>query len=159
MQKTKIATLVWVGLVAAPIGWSISRLIQDYSHELPPVPVLFPVLVALLAAVLFVGAYEVRGWVRERRHDRHLGPLRVARLLALAKAVELFGAAVAGAYVGLAILAMDHFSVPMGRDRFLMAGTVVGASALATVAAVVLERACVVPADDDEPRIEGNSED
>jgi hypothetical protein len=151
MQKTKIPTLIWVGLIAAPIGWSISRLVLDASAALPPVPVVLPVMVILLAALLFAAAREVQGWIRERRHDRHIGPLRVARLLALAKAAEYFGAAVAGAYVGLAVLATDHLAVPMGRDRLLMSGLVIGSATLATVAAVILERACLDPPEDDHP--------
>ncbi|NED98738.1 DUF3180 domain-containing protein [Phytoactinopolyspora halotolerans] len=159
MQKTKIATLVWVALLAAPIGWSISRVIQDSTRELPPVPVVLPVLLALLAAFLFFAAREIKAWIRERRHDRHIGPLRVARTLALAKAAEFFGAALTGAYLGLATLAIDHLTVPMGRDRLLMAGLVVGAGTLATVAAVVLERACIVPPGDDEHARDAARED
>ncbi|NED95413.1 DUF3180 family protein [Phytoactinopolyspora alkaliphila] len=151
MQKTKIPTLIWVGLIAAPIGWSISRLLLDASGTLPPVPVVLPVMVFLLAALLFAAAREVRGWIQERRHDRHIGPLRVARLLALAKAAEYFGAAAAGAYVGLAVLATDHLEVPMGRDRLVMSGLVIAFATLASGAAVALERACVVPPEDDQP--------
>lgn len=150
MQKTKLATLLWICLIAAPIGWSISRLIHNATGTLPPIPLLLPAFIVVLAVIMLAGAREVRGWIHERRHDRHIGPLRVARLLALAKAAEFFGAAVIGGYVGLGVLAMDHLASSMGRGGLLRAGIVAAAAVLATVAAVVLERACLVPPDDEE---------
>jgi hypothetical protein len=154
MQKTKISTLGWVGLIAAPIGWSVSRLVLDRTGALPLVPVVLLIFVLILAGMMFAGARAIRGWIEERRHDRYLGPLRVARVLALAKATEFFGAALAGGYVGLSVLSIDHLASPMGRDALLRAGLMTGAAVLVTAAAVVLERACLVPPDDEtqEPR-------
>lgn len=151
MQKTKLTTLLWVALFTAPIGWSISRLILNASGELPPIPVLLPIFIAVLAVLMFAGAREVRAWIRERRHDRHIGPLRVARLLALAKAAEFFGSAVIGGYLGLAVLAVDHLASEMGRGGLLRAAAVAAAALVATVAAVLLERACLVPPDEEQP--------
>jgi hypothetical protein len=154
MQKTRIATLAWTSLIAIPIGWSIGRLVHNATAELLPIPALLPAFLVLFAAAMFAGARAVRGWIRERRHDRHLGPLQVARILALAKAAEYFGAVIVGAYVGIAGIAIDHLAVPMGREGLLMAGLVAVAGALATVAAVVLERSCLVPPSDEDPQNE-----
>ena len=79
-----VSTLLWVALAAIPVGWSIGRVVDAVSNTLPPVPIL-PLLLAFLALLLFVGAYAVRGWVQERRYDRRLDALRIARLLALGK--------------------------------------------------------------------------
>lgn len=154
MQQTKLGTLVWVGLIAVPVGWSISRIFDEVGDVLPPVPWALPVLLVFLAIILFAGARAVSGWIHERRFDARLDPLRVARFLVLAKAAELFGAALAGAYFGLGLLALGSLAVPMGRNRTVLAACVVVAAIVLTVAAVRLERACVAPPpsdDDDRP--------
>lgn len=153
MQKTKLGTLVWVALVAVPVGWSISRLVDAGSGALPPVPWVLPLLLLFLGIALFAGARAVREWITERRFDRRIDPLRVARSVALAKATEYFGAMVAGAYAGLAVLAMSMLNVPMGRNRLILSAAVVACAVVMTVAAVRLERACEVPPPSDE---EGN---
>lgn len=150
MQKTKISSLIWVALVAVPIGWSVSRLVQAGSGALPPVPWILPLLLLFLAVALFAGARAVRQWITERRFDRRLDALRVARALALAKATEYFGAVVAGGYAGLGVLALAYLEVPMGRERAILAAVVVASAVVLTVAAVRLERACEAPPIDDD---------
>lgn len=150
MQKTRIATLVWTSLIAAPIGWSLGLVVHDATGLLPPIPLLLPLFLVVLSALMLAGARAVRGWIDHRRYDRHMGPLRVARMLALAKAAEFFGAAITGVYVGVAVLSMDHLAAPMGRDALWRSGFVIIGAVIATVAAVILERACLVPPSDDE---------
>lgn len=148
MQKTKVASLVWVALFAAPVGWLISRAIDAWSGALPPVPWVLPPLLLFLAIGLFAGARVVRQWIAERRFDRRLDPLRVARALALAKASEYFGALAAGVYAGLGLLAMTMLDSPMGRERSILAALVIGCAIVLSVGGVRLERACLVPPSD-----------
>ncbi len=148
MQKTRVGSLIWAGLIAAPIGWSISRLIDEWSQALPPIPVVLPLLVLFLAIGLFAGARAVRQWVTDRRFDRRIDPLRVARALALAKACEYFGAVVVGAYAGLGILAITMLNSPMGRERSVLSAVVIVCAIVMTIAATRLERACLVPPND-----------
>lgn len=155
MRPTRIGTLVWVALAAAPVGWSVGRVVDAASGTLPPVPWILPLLLVFLSALLFVGAYAVRGWVEERRYDRRLDALRVARLLALAKAAALFGALAVGAYLGLAVLALGSLSVPVGRNRAVLSALVVVAAVVVVVAALRLERACLVPPDEDTDETSG----
>jgi len=150
MRPTRVGTLVWIGLAAAPVGWSVGQVVDALSDALPPVPWILPLLLAFLAVVLFLGARAVRGWIEERRFDGRLDALRIARLLALSKAAAVFGAAVAGGYVGLGVLALGSFSVPAGRNRALLSGLVAIAAVVVVVAALRLERACLVPPDDEE---------
>ncbi|MGH8774280.1 MAG: DUF3180 family protein [Jiangellaceae bacterium] len=151
MRPTRIGTLVWVALAAAPVGWSVGRIVEAVSDALPPVPWVLPLLLAFLAAVLFVGARVVRGWVEDRRYDGRMDALRAARLLALGKAAAVFGAGVAGAYVGLGVLALDLLSGSAGRDRAILCGLVAVAAVVVSVAAIRLERACQVPPSDEDP--------
>jgi hypothetical protein len=105
---------------------------------------------AFLAVVLFVGARTVRGWIEERRYDGRMDALRAARLLALAKAAAVFGAAVAGAYLGLGVLALDSLAVPAGRNRVVLSGLVAVVAIVVVVAGIRLERACQVPPGDED---------
>lgn len=150
MRPTRVSTLVWIGLAAAPVGWSVGRVVDAVSDALPPVPWILPLLLAFLAVVLFLGARAVRGWIEERRFDGRLDALRIARLLALAKAAAVFGAAVAGGYVGLGVLALNSLSVPAGRNRAVLSGLVAVAAVVVVVAALRLERAGMVPPEDEE---------
>lgn len=145
MQQTKITTLLWVALIAAPIGWTISSIVDSATYALPPVPMVVPILLAFLAILLELGGRAAGAWVRERRFDEQLDALRVARILVIAKATAAFGAAVVGGYLGLGLLALGSLDVPMGRNRALMSGLVIIAAVLAVVAAIRCERACQVP--------------
>jgi hypothetical protein len=149
VRPTRVSTLLWVALAAVPVGWVVSRVIDAVSGTLPPVPWILPLLLVFLAVLLFLGASAVRGWVQERRYDRRLDALRVARLLALSKAAAVFGALVVGAYLGVAVLALGSLSVPVGRNRAVLAALVVIAGVVVVVAALRLERACLVPPDED----------
>lgn len=150
MRPTRVSTLVWIGLAAAPVGWSVGRIVDAVSNALPPVPWILPLLLVLLAAVLFVGARAVRGWIEERKYDGRMDALGVARLLALAKAGAVFGAAVAGGYIGLGVLALESLAVPAGRNRVILSAAVAVMAVVVAVAAVRLERACQVPPGDEE---------
>jgi Protein of unknown function (DUF3180) len=155
VRPTRVSTLVWLALAAAPVGWSIGRVIDAASDALPPVPWILPLLLVFLAVVLFVGARTVRGWIEERRYDSRMDALRAARLLALGKAAAVFGALAAGAYVGLGVLAFDSIAVPAGRNRVVLSALVAVAAVVVSIAGLRLEKACMVPPDDDEQDADG----
>lgn len=155
MRPTRISTLLWVALAAIPIGWSVGRVVDTVSGTLPPIPWILPLLLVFLAILLFVGAYAVRGWVEERRYDRRLDALRIARLSALGKAAAVFGAFVVGAYLGIGLLALGSLAVPAGRNRAVLSALVIVAGVVIVVAALRLERACLVPPDEDTSDTDG----
>lgn len=153
MHRTKVGTLLGIGLAAVPAGWILGLVADAVSGALPAVPWgVIPVLVAM-AVIGFVGARVVRAWIAERRYDRAVDALLVARLLALAKAVAVFGVVVTGAYVGLGLLTLDRLTGTVARDRALLAASIAVGGVLVTIAAVRLERACEVPPppDDEDP--------
>lgn len=150
MEKTKPSTLFWVAAIAVPIGWTISLIVDSLTYALPPVPWVLPALLLVIAVILEVARRSVRAWVEHRRFDERLDALRVARLLVLAKASAVFGAALVGAYIGLGIHALDAWDVPMGRDRTLMSGLVIVTAAAVIVTALRCEAACIAPPPDDD---------
>lgn len=150
MQRTKVGSLIWVAVVAVPVGWSIGRIVDAASGALPPIPWVLPLLLLFLAIGMFAGARAVRGWITERRFDQRIDALRVARSVALAKASAYFGALLTGVYAGLGLLALGLLDSPMGRNRAVLSAIVVVAAVVLTVAAVRLERAGEVPPPSDE---------
>lgn len=151
MGPTRIRVLVVVAVVGVVAGYLLARVLDGFtSTGLPQMSPVTPALFVLLAAGLLVAARVVNGWVKERRYDRRMDALTVARLLALAKAAAVFGAFALGGYAGFGMVALDLMDSDAGQRRVLLvAATCVGALAT-TVAALRLERACRVPPTDDE---------
>lgn len=148
MATTRVSTLLGIGLVGIPAGWLFGRLVQAATGAAPPVPWILVPLLVFMALLLLLGARVARGWINERRYDDRVDALLVARLLALGKAGAVFGAVVAGAYVGIGGFAVTQFIGAVGRDRALLAAAVALAAVGVAVAAVRLELACRVPRDE-----------
>jgi len=145
VQRSRITTLLWSGLAAGLAGWTLGLIALAVSDSLPAVLwVLIPVLL-FMAALIFVGSQIVRAWVADRRYDEFVDALTVARLLALAKALAIFGAVVAGGYAGLGLLAAYRLTGAPARDRLLVSLAVAVCGVVVTVVALRLERACEVP--------------
>jgi MFS family permease len=81
---------------------------------------------------------------------RRLDPLRATRVLALARASAVAGAAMAGAYAALAALTAPTATVEPRVERLVLALLAVLAAAALAAAGVVVERWCRVPPDDDQ---------
>lgn len=150
MTRTSPRLLVLLGLAAAPVGWTVGGIVDTLAVGLPQVPRLTPVLVGFLAALLAVLALAARGWVAERRYDRRIDALVVARLVVLAKASAVFGALAAGGYGGFAALALRETGLSTGSERPVVAALTALAGVAVAVAACWLERSCTVPPRDDE---------
>lgn len=81
---------------------------------------------------------------------RRIDPLRATRVLALARASAVAGAAMAGAYAAIALLTAPTAYAEPRAERLLLALLAVLAAAALSVTGVVVERWCRVPPDDDE---------
>ncbi len=149
MRATKVSTLIGVGLIGFAAGWLFGRLVKASTGALPSVPWVLAIVLAVMAVLLLMGARVASGWIRERRYDRRVDALVVARLLALGKAGSIFGAVVAGAYAGLGGVALNQLSGTIARDRALLAGVVALAGVAVAVAGFRLELACRVPPPDE----------
>lgn len=150
MHTTRVATLFGVALAAAPAGWLFGRLVQALTGTVPEVPWVLPVLLVFMAILLLFGARVARGWIEERRYDNRVDALLVARFAALAKAAALFGAVVAGGYVGIGLLALNQLAFSVAQGRAVLAAVVTVTGAGVAAAALRLERSCQVPPDESE---------
>ena len=153
MRTTRLPTLLAVLAVSAALGWTGVRAVVSVSGALPDVPLSAPVALVFLAAVLAGGALVMRRRVQQWRPGRErVSPELAVRLLVLAKASALAGAAVAGGYLGAAVAYAADLDVPFRRSSTWWC---LGSAALALVVvatALWLERECrTPPIDGDQP--------
>lgn len=145
MGPTRLSVLGAVALAGLAVGYLLTQLVDRYSSWLLPLSWLTPGLMLFFAVLLLGAARTVRGWVTERRYDRNMTPLRAARMLALAKAGAVFGAAATGGYLGVA-LAMLGTAASEYAMQNVWKGLATSLSAVAVIlAALYLERSCIAP--------------
>ena len=146
MAPTQLRVLLVAGLVCAAAGWLLARSLDAYSSAgLPRLSWITTVLLVTVAVLLLIAARAVGGWVRERRFDRTMNALAVARMLAVAKAGAVFGAIVCGGYAGFGLFGLQLLDSPAGQRRVLLAGATAIAGLGIALASLRLERACRVP--------------
>jgi hypothetical protein len=149
MTPTRPSTLLAAFAVAAALAWV---LIGRYYGRIPELPWLPLVTFVLLAVAEAVTARATRIRIERRPGTTPVDPLAVARLAALAKASSLGAALFAGLYAGVFVFLLDQ------RDRLAAAahdlpvagGGVLTCGAL-LAAALWLERACRIPRRPDDP--------
>nr|WP_202460089.1 DUF3180 domain-containing protein [Streptomyces sp. SID1328] len=143
-----------VFVVAGVLSWAGARLWNSLG-TLPGVPVAAPIVLALIAVVLFATALSLRARLkaqRERRPDaKGVDPMMAARAVVFGHASALVAALVSGVYGGTGVLLLELLDIPARRDQAIYAGFSVLAGFAVIAAALLLERICRLPEDDDTP--------
>jgi MFS family permease len=134
-----------IGLVG---GWLLHPLAERVRDSAPIVTWAQPLALLLVAAILGATAYFT--WRTVHVHHHRLEPHQAVNRLVLARACALVGALVAGGYVGYAVswIGVDTELASQRVWRSAVAGL---AGVAIVVTAVLLERACRVRSDEDEP--------
>lgn len=134
-----------VGLVG---GWLVRPLSERVQGTAPVVTWLQPLALFFVAAIL--GATAWLTWRTLHVRQDYLEPQRAVNRLVLARSCALVGALVAGGYFGYAVswLGVDTELADQRVWRSAASG-IGGVTIVAT--AVLLERACRVRSDDEEP--------
>ncbi|KGN32166.1 hypothetical protein N802_10550 [Knoellia sinensis KCTC 19936] len=139
-----------VALVVGGGSWLLWQLITSERSLVPRPSWLAAVLLAAMAAFVVGFAWPVRSYLAGRS-TRPFDPLRAARVVVLAQAATLTGAAAVGWYAGqLAVVAGD-LSLVANESRLWRLAILVAAALILTVAGLVAQHWCQVepPADDD----------
>ena len=133
-----------VGLVA---GWVLHP-VADRLGTPPVVTWLQPVALFFVAAVLLATAWVTHRTLHVRRE--WLEPHRAVNRLVLARACVVVGGLVAGGYAGYAV---SWLGVPgeLADDRIVRSLVAAAAGVVIVVGALLLERACRVRKDHEEP--------
>jgi hypothetical protein len=143
MRPTSIATLFSAALATAGLAWLAISLLYDKFEQLPWLP---PLTLLGLALVEAVTASSTRARIERRKGTAPINPLLVARYVVLAKASALAGALFTGLYSGIFAWLLTERDGRQSIDRDLPLAVVgmLGSFAL-VIAALWLERACQVP--------------
>lgn len=149
MRPTRWSVLLACMLLAAVGGYLLAEVAYG---RLPPLPGYAPITLVLLAGTEVAMAKVVRDRVHRRsvRGARPLHPVQVARSAALAKASSPTGALLLGGYLGLFAWTLPREADQAAADAIVCAVSAAASFAL-VVAALLLERACRTPDDDEQP--------
>jgi uncharacterized membrane protein len=141
VRPTRLPVLLAVVLVVGVLTWALAR--TAYG-QLPPLPVIAPISLLLLALVEGFSALSVRDRLAGRPGTRPILPLQVARYAALGKAGAAAGGLFTGLFGGLLGYLLPELGKPAySRDAWVSAAGVV-TSLILVAAALALERACRV---------------
>jgi len=142
MKPTRTSTLVVVAVVCAVAAWLLLRSVYE---RLPPLPWTgVPALLVAAAAEAWTGR-DLRARIAGRRGLKPAAPLFVSRMVALAKASSLAGAAIAGLAAGFVVYLSGSLNAPVPRQDALTAALTFGAAVVLAAAALYLEYCCRVP--------------
>ena len=146
--RARVALLV--ALLVGAASWLLWALVTGGATLVPRPSWLAAVLLLGMAAFVTGFAWPVRSYLAGRATKR-LDPIRAARVVVLAQAATLTGAAAAGWYAGqLAVVASD-LSLVANQDRLWRLAVLVGAAVLLGAAGLLAQTWCRVdPRDDDD---------
>jgi uncharacterized membrane protein YoaK (UPF0700 family) len=147
MTPTRPRLLVVLAVVAAVVGWALTRLVDAYAGRSLPVPWTAPVVMALLALALVLWTRGTRARLARKPGTKPMEPIVAARSAALAMAGSRTGAAVGGFYLGVAVALSGSWEVPYVRELVLLALATVLGSVAVVAASLWLERVCRLPPD------------
>ena len=153
MKPTRTSTLAIVAVVCALAAWV---LLHSLYTKLPPLPWTgVPALLIAAFAEAWTGR-DLQNRIAAKRGLKPVAPLFVSRMVALAKATSLAGAAVAGLAAGFVIYLSGQLTAPVPRQDALTMAITLAAAVVLVCAALYLEYCCRVPdRSDRDPADEG----
>jgi len=148
LRPTSPGTLAGWTIIGLVGGWLLRPLSERVRDTAPIVTWAQPLALLLVAAILGATAYVTWRAVHVR-HER-LAPHQAVNRLVLARACALVGALVAGGYLGYALswAGVDTELADQRMWRSLLAAL---AGVATVITALLLERACRVRSDADQP--------
>jgi hypothetical protein len=134
--------------VAVSVGILAYLLVSWTYRSFPQLPRTAPASLLLAGLVELQAAVLTRRRLRREAGTKPIAPLTVARLVVLAKASSLVGAAFAGVWAGVLVYAATRTAeFGTAGDDALTAGFGVGAAAVLVAGGLLLEHECRVRRD------------
>ena len=143
VQPTGWRATALAALVGGAVGFGLFFALDRLHLALPVPPLLAAGALAVVALVVGWQAWSTRKTLH-RRHET-LQPTAAVALLALGKTALIAGAALAGAYAGIAVHTLPHLEAQLPRERIVGALASMLASIGLAIAGRMLERACEIP--------------
>ncbi|WP_205472037.1 DUF3180 domain-containing protein [Nocardioides sp. SYSU D00038] len=148
MGPTSPAALAAWAVAGLALGW-LWRPVSGRLFDTPTVVTWAqPTALAMVAAILAAAAWAT--WRSVHVHRVRLEPHQAVNRLVLARACAYVGALTAGGYLGYA-LSWVGVDTELADQRLWRSLFAAGAAAAVVAAGVLLERACRVRTDDEEP--------
>ncbi|PPF53325.1 DUF3180 domain-containing protein [Rathayibacter sp. AY1C2] len=147
MRRTRISTLLGLGLAGAVAGFLLDLAIAAAGRPVLIPPLTVPVTLIVVAALVLGFAVPIhratKGTLR-----RPIDPFRAMRVVVLAKASSHVGALLLGASGGILVYLLSR-AIPSLGSVWQDVATIVGALVL-LVAGLVAEHLCTIPPSDDD---------
>ncbi|HVD21640.1 MAG TPA: DUF3180 family protein [Lapillicoccus sp.] len=140
-------TLVAVAVVVGGASWVALRLLQGGGRDLPSTSWLAVFIFVALALGLLLAGRPVKRLVAGRA-TRPVNPLYAARVLALAQAAALAGAAIVGWYVAQVLMLVPDADIPSQQLQMLTLGVLALAAAGLAAVGLLVQRWCRLEDDD-----------
>jgi Protein of unknown function (DUF3180) len=128
-------------------GWLLHPVSERFLTTAPVVTWAQPLALALVAVILGATAWVT--WRALHVHHERPEPHHMVNRLVLARACAMVGALVAGGYAGYALSWMG-VDAELASQRAWRSAAGAAAGVAIAITAVLLERACRVPSDDNE---------
>lgn len=148
LTPTPVRVLLQWAAVGLVLGWLVRPVVERLGGTAPIVTWGQPGALALVAAILGGTAWSTHRAVQVRR--QRLAPHQAVNRLVLARACALVGAGVGGAYAGYALSQLG-LAAELSGQRAIRSGLAALACAAICVTGLLLERACRVRSDDEQP--------
>jgi hypothetical protein len=140
-------TLIVVAVVVGGASWVVLRLLQGGGRDLPSTSWLAVFIFVALALGLLLAGRPVKRLVAGRA-TRPVNPLYAARVLAMAQAAALAGAAIVGWYLAQVLTLVPDADVPSQQLQMLTLGVLALAAAGLAAVGLVVQRWCRLEDDD-----------
>jgi Protein of unknown function (DUF3180) len=140
-------TLIAVAVVVGGGSWVVLRLLQGGGRDLPSTSWLAVFIFVALALGLLLAGRPVKRLVAGRA-TRPVNPLYAARVLAMAQAAALAGAAIVGWYVAQVLMLIPDADIPSQQVQMLILGVLALAAAGLAAVGLVVQRWCRLEDDD-----------
>ncbi|MDQ1130192.1 DUF3180 domain-containing protein [Microbacterium sp. SORGH_AS_0888] len=148
MKRTNPAVLVIAAVLGGGVGFLIDQLLTSGGAATVAPHISMALVLALVGVVVLAFAIPIRRAI-QGRSQVPIDPFRALRVVVLAKASSLVGAALGGGALGLLVFLLTRPVTPSVESMTTLIATVV-ASAWLVAAALIAEHLCIIRKDDDD---------
>jgi ABC-type amino acid transport system permease subunit len=151
VRPARRASALYVAVWLA-IGLTIGLLIRPIADRLESSPprVGWGAATTLFVVAVVVGSIAWNTWQSLHKKHQRMTSDHAAKMLALSRSCVIVGALFAGGYGGFALAFVGDLDTPLGQERAVNGGVAALAGLVLLVVALLLERACRLPEDDDD---------
>ncbi|MBT2502363.1 DUF3180 domain-containing protein [Curtobacterium sp. ISL-83] len=150
MKPTRASTLISIIVVAAVGAFALDAVLASRGAPTLLLSVPLGLTLAFIGVAVVLMARPVRRHARDGSgRTRRVDPLYATRVVVLAKASSIAGSLFGGFAVGLVAYLLSRAVVP-SLGSTLPNAVAIGGGLVLTVCALVAERMCIAPPDDDD---------